>query len=128
MVLLGILVSYSHDDAWHEYITTNLPQILSFLEQQWQPKLYRKILWLVSNLPVQQDCFKIYESSFYHVLTTTEFTSLKHIRELQYAVVNLLIPHLESSYMLGYYECPNALLQCLKLPQSSQILHVLALI
>lgn len=101
--LLGLFVSYTHLADWEHMVTENIADLLQLCTYFWQPVFYKEILWLMSNLPTSPHDQSILESDFYHLMIHTTFKNHSDIRELIYALINLLTPHMESPYVLGYF-------------------------
>ncbi len=113
---------------WEKLIEMNLSEMVDYLEEAWAPDTYKIILRLISNLTCSGKFLVIFESPLYSkMVKTTSYNNKSEIRELSYALINLL-KYLESNgeHQLHYYDCAEALVRCLQLYKEEnleQILH-----
>jgi hypothetical protein len=89
-----------YTDDWDDYLQSNLAKILMVANEGWNPQTQKYILNMVSNLPSCKESTVILESNLFYSIVSTIYTSETSIRELTYALRNVLMPFVEDLFLL----------------------------
>ena len=84
----------------------NLDKILELANDCWSPNTQRYILNFLSNLPSSRDNTIVLESLLYETVIHASYTNESEVRELGYALINLLMPIIGDNFLLYHYGCP----------------------